>query len=97
MWAFAVGLTTTQAARRLGLNRKTVNRYYRLFRKAIHAHQSRQIAALVGVIECDESYFGRGARAASQGHASAGAAPTSTLCSAFSSAAARCSRKSSLT
>ena len=59
MWAFAVDLTATQAAQLLGLNRKTVNRYYRLFREAIHAHQNRQIAALVGVVECDESYFGQ--------------------------------------
>ena len=59
MWAFAVDLTATQAAQLLGLNRKTVNRYYRLFREAIHAHQNRQIAALVGVVECDEIYFGQ--------------------------------------
>jgi transposase len=58
MWAFAVDLTATQTALLLGLDRKTVNRYYGLFRTAIHAHQSQQIAALVGVIECDESYFG---------------------------------------
>ena len=59
MWAFAVDITATQAAQLLGLNRKTVNRYYRLFREAIHAHQNRQIAALVGVVECDEIYFGQ--------------------------------------
>lgn len=58
MQAFAVDLTATQAADLLGLNRKTVNRYYGLFRVAIHAYQSRQIAALVGTVECDESYFG---------------------------------------
>ena len=59
MWAFAVDLTATQAALMLGLNRKTINRYYGLFRAAIHAHQGRQREALVGVIECDESYFGQ--------------------------------------
>ena len=58
MQAFAVDLTATQTAQLLGLDRKTVNRYHGLFRKAIHAHQTRQIAALVGTIECDESYFG---------------------------------------
>jgi transposase len=58
MWAFAVDLTATQTALLLGRDRKTINRYYGLFRAAIHAHQRRQIAALVGVIECDESYFG---------------------------------------
>src|ERR1700759_3042689 len=58
MQAFAVDLTATQAAHFLGLDRKTINRYYGLFRAAIHAHQCQQIAALVGTIECDESYFG---------------------------------------
>jgi len=58
MWAFAVDLTATQPALMTGLDRKTVNRYYGLFRVAIHAHQKQQIASLVGVIECDESYFG---------------------------------------
>jgi transposase len=58
MQAFAVDLTATQTSLLLRLDRKTVNRYYGLFRAAIHAHQSRQIVALVGVIECDESYFG---------------------------------------
>lgn len=58
MAAFAADLTATQTAHLLGLNRKTVNRYYALFRAAIAAHQRRQIAELVGTIECDESYFG---------------------------------------
>jgi len=59
MWAFAVDLTATQTAHMLGLDRKTINRYYQLFRLAIHAHQKQQIAALVGIVECDESYFGQ--------------------------------------
>lgn len=56
--AFAVDLTATQAAHLLGLNRKTVNRYYGLFRAAIHAHQCAQSERLLGTVECDESYFG---------------------------------------
>jgi transposase-like protein len=59
MWAFAVDLTATQTAHMLGLDCKMINRYYGLFRVVIHAHQRRQIAALVGVVECDESYFGQ--------------------------------------
>src|ERR1700733_10817762 len=58
MWAFAVDLTATQTAHLLGLDRKTVNRYYGLFRAGIHAHQSRQIAALAEIEKSDESYFG---------------------------------------
>ena len=59
MGAFAVDLMATQTAHLLGLDRKTVNRYFGLFRRAIFAHQNRQREALVGVIECDESYFGQ--------------------------------------
>lgn len=59
MWAFAVDLTATQTAHLLGFDRKTINRYYGLFRAAIYAHQCQQIVALVGVVECDESYFGQ--------------------------------------
>ena len=58
MRAFAVDLTATQAAHFLGFNRKTVNRYYGLFRTAIHVHQVAQQEKLVGTVECDESYFG---------------------------------------
>lgn len=57
MWAFAVDLTATQAALSVGSDRKTVNRYYGFYRSTIHAHQSEQIADLVGVNEYDESYF----------------------------------------
>ena len=59
MWAFAVDLTASQTAHLLGFDRKTINRYYGLFRVAIHAYQCRQREALVGVVECDESYFGQ--------------------------------------
>ena len=59
MGAFAVDLMATQTAHLLGFDRKTVNRYFGLFRRAIFAHQNRQREALVGVIECDESYFGQ--------------------------------------
>ena len=58
MEAFVADLTATQAALLLRLNRKTVNRYYLLFRRAIHAHQLAQSQRLVGTVECDESYFG---------------------------------------
>ncbi len=58
MRGFAVDLTATQAAHLLGFDRKTVNRYYGLYRLAIHRHQTSEIVRLVGVVECDESYFG---------------------------------------
>ena len=51
-------LTTSQAALLLGLNRKTVNRYFTRFRLAIAAAQERDLAAFSGVVEVDESLFG---------------------------------------
>ena len=36
-------------------------------------HQKRQIAALVGVVECHETYFGQASLRGVPGHASAGA------------------------
>ena len=43
----------------LGMNRKTINRYYGKFRQAIFAKQEADMQRFIGVIEVDESYFGR--------------------------------------
>jgi len=56
---FCVDVTTTQTAWLLGLNRKTVNRYYGLFRRMIYRHQIDEFKQLGGQVEVDESYFGR--------------------------------------
>jgi transposase len=56
--AFVADLTASQAALLLGFNRKTINRYYGLFRSRIHAHQLAQQAQFVGTVEVDESFFG---------------------------------------
>jgi len=58
MRAFCADLTATQAALILDINRNTANRYYGLFRRAIHAQQEAQRAKIFGIIEVDESYFG---------------------------------------
>lgn len=58
--AFVLELTATQAEALLGLDRKTVNSYYNLFRQAIATHQTAQMALLAGNVEVDESFFGRG-------------------------------------
>jgi transposase-like protein len=58
MRAFCIDLTAVQASQMLGLNRKTVNRYYGLFRAAIFAYQEAKKAAFTGTVEVDESYFG---------------------------------------
>ncbi len=55
---FCADVTATQAALIAGVNRNTVNRYFRLFREAIHSHQTSLLARLCGTVEVDESYFG---------------------------------------
>ena len=56
--AFCADLTATQTAALLGLNRNTVNRYYRLFREAIRDHQASLLEQFTGTVEVDESWFG---------------------------------------
>ncbi len=58
MRCFCADLTASQTALLLGLNRKTVNRYFARFRTAIAAAQERDLAAFTGVVEVDESFFG---------------------------------------
>ena len=54
---FAYDLEAKKTAELLGLNRKTVNRYYRKIREAIANYQE-QTTQFSGEIELDESYFG---------------------------------------
>ncbi len=55
---FCADLTATQAALVGGYNRNTVNRYYRIFRERIRAHQLGLRQRFRGTVEVDESYFG---------------------------------------
>ncbi len=55
---FCADLTATQAALVGGYNRNTVNRYYRIFRERIGAHQLGLREQFTGTLEVDESYFG---------------------------------------
>ena len=55
---FCIDIDATKTAQLLGLNRKTVNRYFGIFRILIHAHQTEEKAQFVGVAEVDESFFG---------------------------------------
>ncbi len=58
MDCFCADLAATQAAKILGLNRKTINRYSGNFRAAIATKQEADKAAFAGIVELDESYFG---------------------------------------
>jgi transposase-like protein len=55
---FCADVTATQAALLLSMNRKTLNRYYGLFRQEIYQKQCLEKARLCGVVEVDESFFG---------------------------------------
>ena len=56
VFLFCADLTATQAAIVGGVNRNTVNRYYRRFREAIRDHQRDLQDRFVGTVEVDESY-----------------------------------------
>lgn len=56
--AFCADLTATQSAKVLGLNRNTVNRYFRIFRERIREHQTGLKDQFRGTVEVDESWFG---------------------------------------
>jgi transposase len=54
---FATDLTAVQTAQMTGLNRNTVNRFYRALRERIHTACEAQ-RPIFGVVEVDESLFG---------------------------------------
>jgi transposase len=54
---FATDLTAVQTAQMTGLNRNTVNRFYRALRERIQTACEAQ-SPMFGVVEVDESLFG---------------------------------------
>ena len=58
MQCFCVDIDATKTSKILSNNRKTINRYFNLFREAIYVHQTNEFKKFVGEIEFDESYFG---------------------------------------
>lgn len=65
---FCSDIEAVKTAKLLLLNRKTINRYYRIFREVIYSKQQADRCLFFGEVELDESYFGakcrRGAPAA---------------------------------
>lgn len=55
---FIVDVEANKTAELLGLNCKTVDEYFNLFRKLIYVQQKAEFNKLSGIIEVDESYFG---------------------------------------
>lgn len=75
MRLFCNDLPATKTAEILGLNRKTADRYYDLFRaKIMHASIS-EMQAVIGEFEVDESYFGARRVRGKRGRGAAGKTP----------------------
>lgn len=55
---FCIDIDATKTSQLLGMNRKTINRYFMLFRQAVYEHQMRLCEQILGAVELDESYFG---------------------------------------
>lgn len=55
---FSNDLTAVQTSKLLNLNRKTIDRYYNIFREKIALFQEQNLEKLSGEIELEESYFG---------------------------------------
>jgi len=73
---FCEDLTATKASKLLDLNRKTVDRYYTLFRTKIMRYSSIEIGENgPGEFELDESYFGAKRVRGKRGRGAAGKTP----------------------
>ena len=55
---FASDVSATQAAELVGVNRKTINDWYRTFREKVAEYQEHENGSFHGEVELDESYFG---------------------------------------
>jgi len=72
---FCEDLPATKSAKILELNRKTIDRYYNIFREQILKHSKMQVARLGGEFEIDESYFGAHRVRGKRGRGAAGKVP----------------------
>ena len=55
---FCYDIPADKTAGLTGINRNTINRWYLIFRKAIHTWQYEEFEKIFGEVEIDESYFG---------------------------------------
>lgn len=75
MICFSEDLTITSAAKILGINRNTINVYYRSFREKIFEHSLQEQNKELGEFELDESYFGAKRVRGKRGRGAAGKTP----------------------
>jgi hypothetical protein len=79
MRCFCVDITATRTAALLGYNRRTIDRYFNIFREHILERQHRSLAPFTGEIELDESYFGARRVRGRRGRGAAGKTPVSGI------------------
>lgn len=72
---FSEDLTATKTARLLKLNRKTIDRYFAIFREKIFKYTQTENIKTTGIFECDESYFGARRVRGKRGRGAAGKTP----------------------
>ena len=72
---FSADLAAVKTAEILELNRKTVDRYYNIFREKILQYSHKELEKLSGEIEVDESYFGARRVRGKRGRGAAGKTP----------------------
>ena len=54
---FCLDITASKTAELVGMNRNTINHWFKIFRKVIYAHQYKEFEKIFGEAEVDESYF----------------------------------------
>ena len=72
---FCVDIPATKTAELLGYNRKTVDRYFGIFRERILEYQHESMKPFAGEVELDESYFGARRVRGKRGRGAAGKTP----------------------
>jgi len=72
---FCVDIPATKTAVLLGYNRKTIDRYFNIFREHILEHQHRALMPFAGEVGLDESYFGARRVRGKRGRGAAGKTP----------------------
>lgn len=72
---FCVDITASKTALLLDYNRKTIDRYFNIFREHILEYQHQALQPFAGEIELDESYFGARRVRGKRGRGAAGKTP----------------------
>jgi transposase-like protein len=68
-------MNASKVATLLGYNRKTIDRYFNIFRELILEYQHKELQPFAGEIELDESYFGARRVRGKRGRGAAGKTP----------------------